>query len=50
MTTLLKNAKIYDGTGKEAYAGDVLIADEHISRVGDAISYSRLSPESAMVG
>ena len=37
MTTLLKNAKIYDGTGKEAYAGDVLIADEHISRVETSI-------------
>ena len=34
MRTLLKNGKIYDGTGAEAFVGDVLIEDEKIVEVG----------------
>ena len=37
MRTLLKNGKIYDGTGKDAFAGDILIEDEKIAAVGPAI-------------
>ena len=38
MTTLLKNAKIYDGTGKESYTGDVLIKDQRIRETGSSIT------------
>lgn len=34
MTQLLKNAKIYDGTGAEPYLGDILIRDDRIEKVG----------------
>ena len=37
MTTLLKNAKIYDGTGKEPFMGDVLIEDEKIRKTSASI-------------
>lgn len=37
MTVLLKNAKIYDGTGKDAFFGDVLIAGDRIAEVAQAI-------------
>ena len=37
MTTLLKNAKIYDGTGKESFMGDVLIEDEKIRKTSASI-------------
>lgn len=37
MRTLLKNGKIYDGSGKDAFAGDILIEDEKIAAVGPAI-------------
>ncbi len=37
MTTLLKNAKIYDGSGEEAFLGDILIRDEMILAVGPQI-------------
>lgn len=30
MRTLLKNGNIYDGTGNDAFAGDILIEDEKI--------------------
>jgi len=35
MKTLLKNARIYDGTGADAYLGSVLIEDGVICKVGD---------------
>lgn len=38
MKLLLKNARIYDGTGAQAYAGDVLVEDERILRVDKEIS------------
>ena len=38
MTTLLKNAKIYDGTGKEPFTGDVLIEDQRIRETGSSIT------------
>ncbi len=34
MRTLLKNGKIYDGTGSAPFAGDVLVEDEKIVAVG----------------
>lgn len=34
---LLKNAKIYDGTGSEPFVGDVLIMDDTILKVGQDI-------------
>ena len=34
MTTLLKNAKIYDGSGAEPFMGEVLIGDDRIVAVG----------------
>ncbi|MBP5333363.1 MAG: dihydroorotase, partial [Bacteroidales bacterium] len=37
MRTLLKNGKIYDGTGAEPFAGDVLVEDERIAAVGSGL-------------
>jgi len=37
MKQLLKNAKIYDGTGADAYVGDILIEGDRIARVGASI-------------
>lgn len=37
MTILLKNAKIYDGSGADAFMGDVLIEDDRIKRVAASI-------------
>ena len=37
LKTLLKNATIYDGTGSEAYVGDVLIEGEKIISVSSYI-------------
>ena len=34
MKTLFKNGKVYDGTGADAYIGDVLIEDDRIVAVG----------------
>lgn len=34
MKTLFKNGKVYDGTGTEAFVGDVLIEDDRIVAVG----------------
>ena len=34
MKTLLKNGRIYDGSGAEAFEGDILLEDEKILRVG----------------
>lgn len=36
MTTLLKNAKLYDGTGADAYLGDILLEDDRIAAVAPA--------------
>lgn len=37
MKQLLKNAKIYDGTGNDAFFGDILIEDDKIARVGEGL-------------
>ena len=37
MKQLLKNAKIYDGTGAEPFAGDILLEDDRIAQVGPSI-------------
>jgi len=37
MKTLLKNGKIYDGTGGEPFVGDVLVEDERIAAVGSGL-------------
>ncbi len=33
MLTLLKNGLIYDGSGREAFPGDILVEDDHIAAV-----------------
>lgn len=38
MKTLLKNGKIYDGTGKDAFIGDVLYEDDRILSVSGRIA------------
>lgn len=38
MKQLLKNAKIYDGTGSAPFMGDVLIEDDRIVKVGEGLS------------
>ena len=35
--TLIKNAKIYDGSGKPAFFGDVLIEGERIAQIAASI-------------
>ena len=34
MKTLIKNAKIYDGSGSEGYMGELLLADDRVEAVG----------------
>ncbi|HWQ79558.1 MAG TPA: amidohydrolase family protein [Anaerovoracaceae bacterium] len=41
MITLLKNGRIYDGTGHEPYIGSILIEDERIVGAGKEISEDR---------
>ena len=38
MTKLVKNAKIYDGTGADAFIGDILMEGDKIVRVSPSIS------------
>ena len=38
MKQLLKNAKIYDGTGSAPFRGDVLIEDDRIVKIGESIA------------
>ena len=38
MRTLLKHARIYDGTGGEPFVGDVLIGEERILKIADTIT------------
>ncbi|MCL2492299.1 MAG: amidohydrolase family protein [Coriobacteriia bacterium] len=37
MRTLLKHGTVYDGTGRPAFTGDVLVEDEHIAEVSPRI-------------
>jgi len=37
MKTLLKHAKIYDGTGAAPFVGDVLVEDDRIAKVAESI-------------
>lgn len=37
MRTLLKNGKIYDGTGAAPVTGDILVEDEKIAAVGQGL-------------
>ena len=37
MKTLLKNGRIYDGTGVDAFAGDILLDGGRIARIGQDI-------------
>ena len=37
MMTLIKNGKIYDGTGKDAFKGDILFENDRILKVCEAI-------------
>ena len=43
MKQLIKNGKIYDGTGDAPFMGDVLIENDRIVKVGPGISESALS-------
>lgn len=38
MKRLLKNARIYDGTGSAVFTGDVLVEDDRIAQVGESLS------------
>ncbi len=38
MKQLLKNARIYDGTGEEPYTADILLEDDRIARIAENIS------------
>lgn len=38
MTYLLKNGKIYDGTGSDAFMGDILVRDDRIERIGEGLT------------
>ncbi len=40
MRTLLKKAKIYDGTGNDAFVGDILIEGDRIAKVAPSIDAS----------
>ena len=37
MKTLITNAKIYDGSGRDAFQGEILVEDERILRVGEKL-------------
>ena len=37
MKTLLQHCRIYDGTGAEAFSGDILIEDDRILDVGQGL-------------
>ena len=37
MKQLLKNAKIYDGTGAEPYTGDILLDGDRIAKIGEKL-------------
>ena len=38
MKTLLQHGRIYDGTGADAFTGDILIEDDRILAVGQNLS------------
>ena len=38
MKTRIRNAKIYDGSGNDAFTGDILISDDRIEQVGATIA------------
>ena len=37
MTYLLKNGKIYDGTGADAFLGDILVRGDRIEKIGEGL-------------
>lgn len=37
MKQLIKNAKIYDGSGTEPFTGDVLLEDDRIKKIGPCL-------------
>ena len=37
MTYLLKNGKIYDGTGADAFLGDILVRGDRIEKIGERL-------------
>ena len=37
MKQLIKNAKIYDGSGTEPFPGDVLLEDDRIKKLGSRL-------------
>ncbi len=37
MDILLKNGKIYDGTGADAFLGDILVRGDRIEKIGEGL-------------
>ena len=37
MDFLLKNGKIYDGTGADAFLGDILVRGDRIEKIGEGL-------------
>ena len=50
MTTLFKNGKIYDGSGKEPFVGDILVDDDKIIAVGDQIASDKAEQTVSLEG
>ena len=40
MKYLLKNGRIYDGTGGDAFQGDILICGDRIEAVGEGLAWT----------
>ena len=40
---IIKNGNIIDGTGSDAYSGDIAIKDGLITEIGEAVSYTHLT-------
>ena len=38
MTYLLKNGKIYDGTGADPFIGDILVRGDRIEQIGEGLT------------
>jgi N-acyl-D-amino-acid deacylase len=50
MITLLKNGRIYDGTGNEPYVGSILIENDRIVSVGKEISVNKVDRSFDLMG
>jgi N-acyl-D-amino-acid deacylase len=50
MITLLKNGRIYDGTGNEPYVGSILIENDRIVSVGKEVSVNKVDSSFDLMG